>query len=160
MISTRQDRQAERDFFFVSIGGFDAHSNSDETLNLKFEEINDAIEDFVNEMKGQNVFESVVLVTESDFGRSLSSNGAGTDHAWAGNHFVLGGSINGGNVLNSFPDSLLEGNSQDAGRGRLIPKYPWESMMVPIAEWMGVGKSQLSTVFPNLANFNMSRHII
>merc|ERR1712193_535755 len=31
-----------------------------------------------------------------------------------------------------FPDSLVEGNEYDAGRGRLIPKYPWESMMVPI----------------------------
>merc|ERR1712046_314416 len=114
---------------------------------------------FVAELKAQNVFDSTVLVAESDFGRSLTSNGAGTDHAWAGNYFVLGGGVNGGHVFNEFPASLLEGNPQDAGRGRLIPKYPWETMMVPIAEWMGLETSQHSSVFPNLANFNSS-HII
>merc|ERR1712176_768485 len=101
-----------------------------------------------------------VLVTSSDFGRSLTSNGAGTDHAWAGNHIVLGGNVKGGHVFNDFPSSLLEGNDQDAGRGRLIPKYPWESMMVPIAEWMGVEESDQASVFPNLANFDSSSQII
>jgi len=114
----------------------------------------------VKESKAQGVFDSVVLASASDFGRTLTSNGAGTDHAWAGNHFVLGGSINGGKVLNDFPASLLEGNDQDAGRSRLIPKYPWESMMVPIAKWMGLEDNQLHAAFPNLANFDMSIHII
>lgn len=112
------------------------------------------------ELKAQNIFDSTVLVSESDFGRSLTSNGAGTDHAWAGNHFVLGGSVNGGRVFNDFPTSLLEGNDQDAGRGRLIPKYPWDNVMVPLAEWMGVEGSDLNSVFPNLANFNTATHII
>lgn len=60
----------------------------------------------VGEMKAQNIFDSVVIASESDFGRTLSSNGAGTDHAWAGNHFVLGGKVNGGRVYNDFPSSL------------------------------------------------------
>lgn len=68
--------------------------------------------------------------------------------------------MNGGHVFNEFPASLLEGNPQDAGRGRLIPKYPWETMMVPIAEWMGVEESQLANTFPNLANFDRSSHIL
>ena len=34
--------------------------------------------------------------------------------------------------------------------------YPWESMMVPIAEWMGMDASKKSFVFPNLANFDAS----
>jgi len=105
------------------------------------------------------MFESTVVVTQSDFGRTLSSNGAGTDHAWAGNHFVLGGGINGGRVFNDFPKSLLPGNEQDIGRGRLIPKYPWESMMLPIASWMGLEESQQDGAFPNLKYFNSS-HII
>merc|ERR1711924_377746 len=75
------------------------------------------------ELKAQNIFESVVIASESDFGRTLSSNGAGTDHAWAGNHFVIGGNVNGGRVYNDFPSSLLDGNDQDLGRGRLLPKY-------------------------------------
>merc|ERR1719316_1708656 len=154
LIATRTDRKAERDFYFVSLGGFDAHSEVLETLNEKFVEIDRCLQAFVAEVQAQNVFENVVLVTHSDFGRSLTSNGAGTDHAWAGNHIVLGGSVNGGKVLNDFPASLVAGNEQDAGRGRLIPKYPWESMLVPIAEWMGVDSSYHKTIFPNVDNFN------
>jgi len=159
LIKARDLRKAERDLFVVRIGGFDAHSNAAEALLEKFKEINDALEGFVAELEGQDVFRDTVLFTESDFGRSLTSNGAGTDHGWAGNHFIIGGSVQGKKVFNDFPDSLLAGNEYDAGRGRLIPKYPWESMMVPIAEWMGLETSQHSSVFPNLANFNSS-HII
>merc|ERR1711879_471924 len=149
----RAERKVERDFFYVEMGGFDTHSDVDDVLNSKFTQIDDALRDFVAELKGQNVFDSTVLVAESDFGRSLTSNGAGTDHAWAGNYFILGGSINGGRIYNEFPTSLLEGNEQDAGRGRLIPKYPWESMMVPVAEWMGADAMHHASIFPNLHNF-------
>jgi cullin-associated NEDD8-dissociated protein 1 len=159
LIKAKDLRKAERDLFVVRIGGFDAHSNAAEALQEKFTEINDALEGFVAELEGQDTFKDTVVFTESDFGRSLTSNGAGTDHGWAGNHFIIGGSIQGKKVFNDFPDSLLEGNDYDAGRGRLIPKYPWETMMVPIAEWMGLEASQHSAVFPNLQNFNSS-HII
>merc|ERR1712232_1218611 len=70
--------------------------------------------------------------------------------------------MGGGRVFNDFPQSLLEGNEQDAGRGRMIPKYPFESVMVPIAEWMGADpqSSAFVNVFPNLENFDRTAHII
>jgi len=142
------------------MGGYDTHNSEYTELQQRFTELNAALQGFVAELKGQNIFESTVLVTSSDFGRTLTSNGKGTDHAWAGNHFVLGGSVNGGHIFNRFPESLLENNAQDAGRGRLIPLYPWESMMVPIAEWLGGQPSSWSAVFPNLVRFNTSEHII
>jgi len=160
LIAAREERKAERDFFFVSMGGFDTHRSVATELAGKFKEVDDALRMFVTELKAQGSFDSTVLVTHSDFGRTLTPNsGAGTDHAWAGNHVVLGGGLNGGAVFNEFPKALVEGNDQDAGRGRLIPKYPWESMMVPISEWMGLTSGQHAEVFPNLANFNTS-HII
>jgi len=162
LIATRAARKAERDFFYVRIGGFDTHDNNNEILEEKFTEISDALEGFVAELKGQDIFDSTVVVTSSEFGRTLTSNGLGTDHAWAGNHFVLGGGISGGTIFNDFPESLLEGNNQDAGRGRLIPKYPWEGVMAPIAEWMGAdpNSGQFAIVFPNIANFDSSEHLI
>jgi len=160
LIAAREERKAERDFFFVSMGGFDTHRSVATELAGKFKEVDDALRMFVTELKAQGSFDSTVLVTHSDFGRTLTPNsGAGTDHAWAVNHVVLGGGLNGGAVFNEFPKALVEGNDQDAGRGRLIPKYPWESMMVPISEWMGLTSGQHAEVFPNLANFNTS-HII
>jgi len=159
LIATRDDRKAERDFFFVTLNGFDLHSDAGEGLEELFKDVDDSLKAFVTEIQAQGVWDNTVIATESDFGRSLQSNGAGTDHAWAGNHMVLGGKVKGGSILNEYPTSLLDGNDQDVGRGRMIPKYPWESMMVPIAEWMGMEDAKKSFVFPNLANFAPS-HII
>jgi len=159
LIRAREGRGAERDFFFVSIGGWDMHQNMKNSLNGKMDYIDNALIGFVAEMKAQNVWDSVLLVTESEFARTLDSNGGGSDHAWAGNHFIIGGDLNGGKIFNKFPRTLAKGNDHDLGRGRLIPDYPFESVMVPIAQWMGVEANQLNDVFPNLPKFN-STHII
>ena len=43
--------------------------------------MNSAIKDFIQEMKAQDLWEHVVLVTASDFGRTITPNSAGgTDH--------------------------------------------------------------------------------
>mmetsp|Transcript_29213 Transcript_29213/g.51643 ORF Transcript_29213/g.51643 Transcript_29213/m.51643 type:complete len:115 (+) Transcript_29213:896-1240(+) len=101
-------------------------------------------------------------MTESDFGRTLSFNGAGTDHGWAGNHMIVGGGIHGGQVYNDFLETYnTESEYMTSGRGRVIPKYPWESMLVPVAKWLGVeSEDALAKIFPNLANFDRATHII
>jgi len=160
LIQTHDGRNSERDFFFVSVGGWDMHSNMKASLATKFLDVNEALSSFVSEMKAQGNWEKVVLFSSSEFGRTLDSNGvgsvAGSDHGWAGNHFVIGGGVRGQQVLNTFPSSLAAGSSLDLGRGRLIPEYPWESMLVPIAEWMGVEQGEMTQVFPNLGNFEAS----
>jgi cullin-associated NEDD8-dissociated protein 1 len=156
MIATRADRKVEREFYYVELGGFDHHSNVLEALAEKFGEVNRAVEDFIVEIKAEGIYNNIVLTMQSEFGRSLTSNGAGTDHAWAGNYFILGGSVNGGRVYNDYPDSLVEGNPMDVGRARQIPKYPFDSMMAPVAEWMGVDLTTHASVLPNLVNFNSS----
>merc|ERR1719491_1171572 len=159
LIKTQEVRQAERDFFFISFSGWDMHSNMKSGLRRKFQEIDAALRGFVAEMEAQGNWDKVVLATSSEFGRTLDSNGGGSDHAWAGNHFVISGGLKGGQVFNRFPASLALGNDHDLGRGRLIPEYPWESLMVPIASWMGIEADWTAIAFPNLHNFN-STHII
>jgi len=159
LIGAREGRKAERDLFFLSAGGWDMHRNLKEGLASRFQEIDDALSSFVEEMEAQGIWQGVVLFTSSEFARTLDSNGGGSDHAWAGNHFVVGGALNGGRVLNRFPASLAAGSSRDLGRGRLIPEYPWESLLVPVATWMGLEAEQVPGVFPNWHNFN-STHII
>jgi len=162
IIATRGQRIAERDFFFVQLGGWDTHSNIKQVLPQLFKEVDDAIDGFVEELKTQQIFDFVVLMTESDFGRTLFFNGAGTDHGWAGNHIIVGGGINGGQVYNDFLETYdAESEYMTSGRGRVIPKYPWESMLVPVAKWMGVeSEDALAKIFPNLANFDRAEHII
>lgn len=160
LIAARGMRQAERDFFFVQIGGFDTHSDAGTVFGNNMADIDQALRSFVAELTAQGVFNNVVIVTASDFGRTLVPNGIGTDHAYAGQHLIVGGGLRGGRIFNMYPGSLLGGSAQDVGRGRLIPQYPWESMMLPIAQWMGVEPAQENLVFPNLPNFNRSAHII
>jgi len=157
LISARTARKDERDVFYVEIGGWDTHSSVSSELNGRFTDLNAALTSFVNELKAQSIFDSTTIMTHSDFARTLTPNsGEGTDHAWGGNYVMLGGALKGGRIYNDFPASFREGSAQDAGRGRLIPKYPWENMMVPVAEWMGLESGQISSVFPNIGSFNSS----
>jgi len=157
-ISTRKVRGVQRDLFYVQLDGFDHHQDEELAgLATLYKHLNTALEAFVTEMKAQGEFDKVVVASGSDFGRTLTSNGEGTDHAYAGQNFVLGGKIRGGKIYNEYPESLLAGNNQDLGRGRLLPRYPLENMYVPVAEWMGLNSTDLMTPFRNLNNFNSSQ---
>merc|ERR1719471_1655680 len=129
-------------------------------MNRGLGHINDGVSSFVDQMKAQGIWKDVVLFSSSEFARTLDSNGGGSDHGYGGNHFLIGGSVKGGRIFNTFPHHLHLGMRQDLGRGRLIPDYPWESFMVPLAKWMGVEDDWLGHVFPNLHQFNNVSHII
>lgn len=160
IIGARNDVRSERDVFFVQTGGFDMHSNMKMSLQRRFEDINRDLEQWVQEMKDQQIWDNVVLFTSSEFSRTLDSNGGGSDHGYGGNHFLIGGSVKGGRIFNKFPTSLAVGSYLDLGRGRMIPEYPWENFFVPLAQWMGVEDSWMNHVFPNFENFNATEHFI
>ena len=153
VISMRDGRGSERDMFYVSYGGWDMHANLKQGMKERLTVVDDALTLFVAELRAQGVWESTVLMSSSEFGRTLNSNGGGSDHAWAGNYFLMGGALQGGQVLTNYPWDLRSGSARDIGRGRFIPDYPWESIAVPVAEWMGVEDAQKATVFPNVGNF-------
>ena len=69
----------DRAAFFVTQGGFDTHSSVHETLETNLGEINDALTRFIHELRSQGRWDDVVVVTLSEFGRTLTSNGLGTD---------------------------------------------------------------------------------
>jgi uncharacterized protein (DUF1501 family) len=94
-----------------------------------------------------------VVVTASDFGRTLTSNGYGTDHAWGGNNFIVGGSVKGGQIHGEYPDDLTADGPQNIGRGRLIPTTSLDAMWNGVSEWMGVDNDGLEKVLPNRGNF-------
>jgi uncharacterized protein DUF1501 len=64
------------------------------------------------------VADRVTTFTVSDFGRTLSTNGNGSDHAWGGNHLVMGGAVAGGRVYGSYPASLAPGSDLAIRRAR------------------------------------------
>ena len=94
----------------------------------------------------------VTTYSASDFARTLSSNGDGSDHAWGGNHFIFGGAVNGAKVFGTYPN-LAAGSSLDVDRGRFIPTTAVDLYFAELALWLGVDKSDLATVLPNIGTF-------
>ena len=80
LISVRDQLQLERQIFFVATGGFDSHD--DQILNQPslLGNVSDSISAFYNATVELSVSDSVTTFTQSDFGRTLTSNGDGTDH--------------------------------------------------------------------------------
>jgi len=155
VIKSREALGAERDVFYVSTGGFDTHNEVIMALQRLYGIIDDALGLFVNETKLMGVWENVTIVSMSEFGRTLTSNGRGTDHGWGGNHFVLGGGIRGGQIHGKYLPSFKSGSSHVLGTNalRALPALPWEAMWQPIAKWFGVDENSMSKVLPNLENF-------
>lgn len=158
-IMGRNGLGALRQTFFVNRGGWDHHS---ETLALQqdmLEEVDDAIEAFWAQLVALGMENQVTLFTGSDFGRTLTSNDRGSDHAWGGNHFVMGGAVDGRKIFGQYPslavnpDSGPEINPLDTGRGRLIPTTSCDEYFAELALWLGVPPSSLHLVLPNVGNF-------
>jgi cullin-associated NEDD8-dissociated protein 1 len=143
----------ERAGFFTSQWGYDSHGSMDQST--LYNEVNSAIASFVTDMKQQGKWDNVVMVFASDFGRTLTSNTQGTDHGWGGNYFVLGGKVNGGQMLGLDPIY----SDEDDGRARIIPSTPWESIWNGIAEWFGVDKESREEILPMMKNFDFNRTI-
>lgn len=154
LISTHEKRGTDRDIFYLSNGGWDMHSGLLDKLPALLATVDTAIEKFISEIKAQGEYKNVVIMQMSEFGRTLTHNGHGTDHGWGTNSFLLGGPVNGGRMFNKFLETYNASSEFDAGRGRVIPQYPWESVVAPVAEWLGV--EEPATIFKNIGNFGNS----
>lgn len=151
-IAARKALNMKRQTFFIKAGGWDHHNEVMDAQSVMLPEISQAV-NYFNEAMGEiGMTDKVVLFTASDFGRTLTSNGIGSDHAWGGNHFVLGGPVKGGRIYGAYPPLVLN-SSLEVGRGRLIPTTSVDEYGSELARWFGVSSSQMDTVFPNIQNF-------
>jgi uncharacterized protein (DUF1501 family) len=87
---------------FADIGGWDHHSNENGQLNNVLREFGTSLAAFVRDMGDRMA--DIVLVTMSEFGRTVKENGnTGTDHGHGDVMFVLGGSVRGGTIYGRWP---------------------------------------------------------
>ncbi|MEE9412764.1 MAG: DUF1501 domain-containing protein [Methylococcales bacterium] len=159
MISTREQLNMGRQVFFVGLGGWDTHTNQNVRLVPLLTELNAALSSFQSAINSMGKADSVTTFTASDFGRTLTSNGDGTDHGWGGHALVMGGSVKGGQIYGSLPSFSSTNNPDDAGHnnnnfaGRIIPKLSVAQYAATLATWMGVTEPERDAMLPNLSNF-------
>ena len=145
--------QQQRQVFFVGMGGFDFHDRllSDHAANMRSLSLGlSMFRDITIEL---GVESQVTTFTASDFGRTMSSNGDGTDHGWGGEQFVMGGAVNGREIYGEMP-TLALGGPDDAGWGQIIPKLAVDQYVATLARWFGLSESQIDLVLPSLASPN------
>ena len=104
----------------------------------------------------------VTTFTASDFGRTFTSNGDGTDHGWGSHHFVMGGAVKGGDLYGRFPtlatkntnNNNFDGSGDQLGNGAMLPSTSVDQLGATLGRWFGLSDAQLLDVFPNLANWD------
>ena len=91
--------------YYVSLGSFDTHINQQFQQQNLFTQMNDAIKSFVKDLKANNRFEDVMLMSFSEFGRRVSQNASGgTDHGTANNMFFISGGLKKKGLINEMPN--------------------------------------------------------
>ncbi|SFN25247.1 Uncharacterized conserved protein, DUF1501 family [Chryseobacterium oleae] len=99
--------------YYLSVGSFDTHVNQNERQAKLFSDINEAVKSFVADLKSNGIFNDVLLMTFSEFGRRVAQNASnGTDHGTANQMFFISGGLKKKGLLNALPDlqKLNEGD--------------------------------------------------
>jgi uncharacterized protein (DUF1501 family) len=154
LISARNLGNMHRQIFFVSLGGFDTHSGQLGAQASLLTQLSDALSAFYAATLEMGVASEVTTFTSSDFGRTYSSNGAGTDHGWGSCQFVLGGSVRGGDFYGRWPTLALGGPDDSGSIGRFIPSISVDQYAATLATWYGLPAADLAAVFPNIGHFD------
>lgn len=161
-IQGRSGLGVSRQTFFIHWGGWDHHGDVLVHQDEMLPELSAGLAAFYRALETLGVQDQVTLFTASDFGRTLTSNSRGSDHAWGGNQIVVGGAVKGRRIFGQYPSLIVnpdegpEQNPLDTGRGRFIPTTSVDEFFAELALWMGVTPGDLPAVLPNIGNFYAS----
>jgi uncharacterized protein (DUF1501 family) len=99
--------------YYVSLGSFDTHVGQQAKQEKLFNDLNEAIKPFTDDLKSGHRFEDVLMVSFSEFGRRVAENASGgTDHGMANNMFLISGGLKNKGILSAMPDlgNLTDGD--------------------------------------------------
>jgi uncharacterized protein (DUF1501 family) len=154
IIYLREALGLRRQTLFLSFGGWDHHDELLTTQSGMLAVLDGALTAFQKALEELGVADSTITFTASDFGRTMRSNGRGTDHAWGGNAMVMGGPIQGGKIYGAFPNQELESNDDVGYGGRFLPSTSVDEFFYEMLRWFGVSKANMPYVLPNIGNFH------
>ncbi|MEE9425663.1 MAG: DUF1501 domain-containing protein [Methylococcales bacterium] len=165
LISVREQLGMKRQLFFVGANSWDTHSNQMEDHAELLTLLDDGIGSFqetLNELDSMDIAKtkSITTYTASEFGRTLSINGDGTDHGWASSYLIFGGAVQGAQIYGNVPSMEIGGENDafeanEAPAGRFIPENSVDQYGSTLAQWLGISEKDLPKIFPNLDNFKI-----
>jgi len=161
-----------RQLFMVTLGGFDTHDNQMVAHAERLAVLDHALAYFDNvlgAMPGGDMRSQVTTFTASEFGRSFTSNGDGTDHGWGSHHLIMGGAVHGSEVYGSFPEYSTADSAgvfaspNQIQNGTMLPSTSVDQYAYTLGKWMGVATTDMvngggTGILPNLGQFNSSLH--
>jgi uncharacterized protein (DUF1501 family) len=159
MVAASASLGVRRQVFFVSLGGWDTHDFQNATQPNLLAKVAHALSYFdtaLSNIGGLDRRSQVTTFTASDFGRSFTTNGDGTDHAWGSHHFILGGAVNGGDIYGQYPTLGVDVNgfnNPDNTGGALIPTTSVDQYGATLARWFGASEADIEAIFPRVRNF-------
>ncbi len=129
-------------------GDLDVHSNAgilDGVMADNFKNLNDSVLAF--KLDVGSLWNSITIVTVTEFGRRLSENGsAGLDHGWGSAMFVMGGGVNGGKVVADWPGI----SEADLSNGDLKVTTDYRHVIADVLRYRGnLSSSELAAIFPD-----------
>ena len=159
LISVSSQLGLKRQVFFARIGGWDTHADQvdevDKALGAHADllrTVSQGMNAFYNAMVELGCADQVTAFTASDFGRTFTSNGDGSDHGWGAHHLIVGGAVKGGDIYGKMP-TLTVGGPDDTSNGRWIPTTSVDEYGATLARWFGVSDTNMSAAFPNIGRF-------
>ncbi len=100
--------------YYLSLGGFDTHTQQAGAHERLLKEMGDAVAAFLSDLKAQGNLGRISLMTFSEFGRRVKENASGgTDHGAAAPMFLAGGGIKSGllgEMPSLAPQDLFDGD--------------------------------------------------
>ncbi|MFT3724314.1 MAG: DUF1501 domain-containing protein [Hyphomonadaceae bacterium] len=163
-IAANQALGMKRQVFFVSMGGFDNHGAFNTQHAPLMARLGHALAYFdgvLGNLNGVDMRSNVTTFTASDFNRTFTTNGDGTDHAWGSHHLVMGGAVRGGSVYGQYPTLGVDQGSftnPNMYQNVLVPQMSVDQYAGTMGRWFGLSDTQVAGIFPNIPNFT-SRYI-
>jgi uncharacterized protein (DUF1501 family) len=154
-----------RQVFFVSVGGFDTHDRQNGGHARLMAQLSHGLDYFDTLLGAIGARDNVTTFTASDFGRTFTTNGDGTDHGWGAHHLVMGGAVRGGDLYGNFPvlgvknaaNNEFDASPNQIQNGVLLPEISVDQYGATMGKWFGLSDTQLLDIFPNLSAFDASR---
>jgi uncharacterized protein (DUF1501 family) len=131
---------------YITIGGFDTHSNQRGQHQRLLQSMSDGLKAFWDDLTAQGKADDVMIMTWSEFGRRVPENGSnGTDHGTATPQFIIGNGMKGGH----WGDPL---NLSDLDKGNLKFTTDFRSVYATMMDgWLGApAEKLLGARFPTL----------